>query len=70
MKEIKAKDFRTVLKDYPNKWVALSRDGKKVLASGNSLDAVTKRLPKTQRLEKPTFLRVLPEHVSYSPSTL
>lgn len=40
-------DLSKILKPFQNKWVALSRDHKKVLASGTTVSQVVKNAEKT-----------------------
>ena len=53
-------------KKYPNKWVALSKDHKKVFGVGNKLKEVL-----LQTKEKDAvFLKLLPTNSFYMPATL
>ena len=61
---IKTPDIWKVTKNYVNKWVVLSADYKKVIASGDSLSEVLK---KTSSEKRKMVFRVLP-NLSYSPS--
>jgi len=59
-------DLRELLKPYANKWVALSRDQRKVLASGKTLQEVA-----TKTKEQDTVLmKVFPSDAFYVPSTI
>jgi len=53
-------------KKYPNKWVALSKDHKKVLGVGNKLTEV---LSQSKRRDV-VFLKLLPTNSFYMPQTL
>ena len=61
---IKTPDVWKVTKNYVDKWVVLSADYKKVIASGDTLDEVLK---KTSSEKRKMVFRVLP-NLSYSPS--
>lgn len=63
-KVIKTPNIFQPTKNYANKWVALSSDYKKVVASGKTLAEV---LEKTSAKERVAVFRVLP-NLSYSPS--
>ena len=56
-------DFRKLLKPYANKWVALSRNHKKVLADGNTLKEVAKKA----QLQDGIFFKVFPTDSFYMP---
>ena len=61
---IKTPDIWKVTKNYVDKWVVLSADYKKVIASGETLAEVLK---KTSSEKRKMVFRVLPKR-SYSPS--
>ena len=65
-KAIEAPNVFEVTKKYVNKWVALSEDYKKVIASGETLSEV---LGKTSSEKKVMVFRVLP-NLTYAPSQL
>lgn len=54
---VKAPDFRSILKPYEDKWVALSPDRKNVISSGETLLDAEKNLGKTD-LGKVAFMKV------------
>lgn len=53
-------------KKYPNKWVALSRDHKKVVSVGNKLKEVSMH----SKGKDVVFLKMLPTNSFYMPATL
>lgn len=53
-------DLTLVLKDYEDKWVVLSQDKKKVLASGDSFDAIVDMLAEGFALKVPKFIAYAP----------
>jgi hypothetical protein len=65
-KTMKNQDISEVTKRYVNKWVALSEDHTKVLASGKTLAEVLK---KTSSKKRVMAFRVLPG-LTYAPSQL
>jgi len=52
------------LRPYTNKWVALSANRSRVVASGNTIETVVGKISKTER-KRVTFLKVFPR--GYSP---
>ena len=66
-KNLEPIDLTQELKPYENKWVALSLDHKRVLASGKSLREAKEKADK--KGEKYLFLRVLPFDLSYVPAS-
>ena len=56
-------DLRELSKKYPNKWVALSQDHKKVIVVGNKLKDVSAKLGKKNAV----FLKLLPVNSFYMP---
>ena len=61
-KRIEPIDLTEILKDFENKWVVLSDDYSRVLASGDSLDDVL------ERSHLGIVMNVLSFHASFSPS--
>ncbi|PIY75087.1 MAG: hypothetical protein COY85_01270 [Candidatus Portnoybacteria bacterium CG_4_10_14_0_8_um_filter_40_50] len=59
-------DLRKLLKPYTNKWVALSRDHRKVIAKGNELKEV---ISKAQSKDV-VFLKVFPVDSFYMPKNI
>lgn len=53
-------------KKYPNKWLALSRDHKKVVSVGNKLKEVSMQ----SKGKDVVFLKMLPTNSFYMPATL
>ncbi|MEK7169599.1 MAG: DUF5678 domain-containing protein [Patescibacteria group bacterium] len=60
---IKIPDTSAITKNYVDKWVVLSQDYKKVIASGKTLSEVLK---KTSSEERKVVFRVLPK-LGYAP---
>jgi hypothetical protein len=58
-----------VLAAYENKWVALSADYRRVLASGRSLKEVDGKLTGSERIEA-VFHKVLPFDAAYVPHAI
>jgi hypothetical protein len=56
-------DFRGLLKPYVNKWVALSRDRKRVLGNGNTLKEVAEKMKSKYGI----FFKVFPGDSFYMP---
>jgi hypothetical protein len=63
--EQKNYDLRRLLKPYANKWVALSRDRRKIIAQGNELKEVIKKAGS----KDVTLLKVFPEKSFYVPQS-
>lgn len=63
MNVIKGYNVANIVKGHSDKWVALSKSGKKVLASADTLDALATRVDKA----KVVFMRVLPGDVNFAP---
>ena len=59
-----------LLLKYANKWIALSADRKKVIASAKSIGELDKKLPKTKQKSDVIFHHVLPINGTYSPQCL
>ncbi len=66
-KSLKPIDLSKILLPFENKWVALSENYKKILASGKTLKEVTKKVNKSG--EKGILLKVPPFDVSFVPTT-
>ena len=66
---IKSTNLSQILKDFENKWVALSKDKKKVITSGETLDEVLEKINAEDR-HKISVMRVLPFDVGYAPHSL
>ena len=63
------KDFSKILQPYENKWVALSSDYTKVIASGKTLQETAIQLEKDER-ESVVFHKVFPFDAYYEPLLL
>lgn len=63
----KSYDLCRLLKSYENKWVALSPDCKRIVASADSLKKAAARVREDQR-EEVIFYKVLPFDVVYVPT--
>lgn len=61
-------DLRKLLKPFENKWVALTPDNKKVVASGNTLKEAASRIGEKDR--EVMFMKVLPFKPLYAPLAL
>ena len=59
-----ARDFTQIYKKYKGKWVALTLDEKKVIASGESLKQILEE-SKKKGLEHPIVMRVPPSVLPY-----
>ncbi len=59
-------DLRKLSKKYPNKWVALSQDHKKVIVVGNKLKEVASKTEKKDVV----FLKLSPAKSFYMPAIL
>ncbi len=59
-------DFRKLLKPYANKWVALSRDRKNVIAMGNELKEVASKVKSKDVI----FFKVFPTDSFYMPQNI
>jgi len=57
-------DLRKLLKPYVNKWVALSQDRRKVIASGTSLKEVVSRSGSRDVV----LMRTFPSNARYAPN--
>lgn len=66
---IEIADLSKVFKPYENKWVALSPDRKKVVASGETLRETAAKVDSKIR-EKVAFSKVLPLGANLAPSIL
>lgn len=64
-KAIQPINFPAATKQHVNKWVALSRDYKKVIAVGNTLSEVIEKTPEQERR---VIVKVLPA-LGYAPSS-
>ena len=58
-------DLRELLKPYANKWVALSRGRKKIIAQGCKLADVIKKT----KAKDVTLLKVFPQNSFYMPQS-
>ena len=64
MKTVKAPNLTKLLNtSHNNKWVALSRDHKKVLATGETLATLEQKI----ETQNAIVMKVLPQHMSYAP---
>ncbi len=61
-----AKGTSNILLPYENKWVAITFDGKKVVASASTVKELDRKLKKVKN-EKVMLTKVLPFDVAYSP---
>lgn len=59
-------DLREILKPFENKWVALTSNNKKVVASGNTLNETASKV----KDKEVVFMKVLSFRASYAPTTL
>lgn len=66
--ETKKRNYNLVnlSKKYPNKWLALSKDHRKVLSVGNKLKEVSMQ----SKGKDVVFLKMLPTNSFYMPATL
>jgi hypothetical protein len=64
MELIKAPNLSLITKAHENKWVALSIDYKKILASSESLVSLKKKIGQA----KAVFMHVLPANLGYAPN--
>lgn len=53
--KMKPIDLSELLANYENKWVVLSEDGKKVIASGDTVEEIEKSIPKGRVFKVPRF---------------
>ncbi|OGV94737.1 hypothetical protein A3A66_01915 [Microgenomates group bacterium RIFCSPLOWO2_01_FULL_46_13] len=60
------KKIKNPLISYENKWIALSSDKKRVIASGKTIETVEKKLAKAKNSEA-ILMKVLPFETVYSP---
>ena len=60
-------NFTKIVRDFKDKWVAVSADYSKVFASGNSLDGVMKKVDRQTNLK---VFKVIPFDTVYSPVQL
>ena len=67
-KQTRNYDLRELLKPYANKWVALSRDHRRVLAGGDSLKQVASIVRKQSK--EAVFMKVFPADSIYIPTSL
>ena len=56
-------DLKLLKNIEPNQWVAFSPDYKKILASSNTLNTLSKKV----NLQKAVVMKVLPAMISYIP---
>lgn len=63
------KDLSKILQPYENKWVALSSDYTRVMASGKTLQETATQLAKSER-ESVVFHKVFPFDAYYEPLLL
>lgn len=66
---IKSTNLDQTLKNFENKWVALSQDKKKVVSSGNTLNEALGKVSIKDR-NKISVMRVLPFDVGYAPNVI
>ena len=59
-------DLRKLLKPYANKWVALSRDRRRVIEKGDELKEVAAKV----RSKDAIFLKVFPTDSFYMPQSI
>ncbi|MFH1956350.1 MAG: DUF5678 domain-containing protein [Patescibacteria group bacterium] len=59
-------DLRKILRPFENKWVALTPDNKKVIASGDTLNETASKVEKKDVI----FMKVLTFRASYAPLIL
>ncbi len=57
-----------MLQPFENKWVALTRDHKKVIASGDTLRDVYASLEKKEVKSEPIFMKVFALSMDYAPA--
>ncbi len=62
---MRMKKFKNPLLPFENKWVALTRDGKMVVASASSVKMLSKKLEKVK--QEVVMTKVFPFEGSYSP---
>ncbi|MEK7497929.1 MAG: DUF5678 domain-containing protein [Patescibacteria group bacterium] len=62
-----AKVSSNILLPYENKWVAVSKDGKKVVAAASGIDALVKKLKGFEK-ESVVLTKVFPFDAYYSPN--
>lgn len=62
-----SKNYTKLLGKFINKWVVVSADYSKVVASGDTLDEVA---DKAKNNKEALVFRVLPSNIVYSPSQL
>ena len=60
-------NFTRIIKDFKNKWVAVSSDYSRVFVSGNSLEGVMKKVDQKKNLK---VFKVVPFNMIYSPVQL
>lgn len=65
MEVVKAPNLKALKKAHENKWVALSRGYRKVVASADTLRALEEKVD-TQEV---VVMRVLPSDVGYAPGS-
>ena len=63
----KEDNFTKIIRDFRNKWVAVSSDYSKVFVSGNSLECVMKKVDHKKNLK---VFKVVPFNMIYSPVQL
>ena len=69
MEAVKAPNLKLLKKSHENKWVAFSRDYKKLVGVGESLQALRQTLDdKKISREEAVVMKVLPFDVSYAPN--
>ena len=62
-----SKNYTKLLEKFINKWVVVSADYSKVVASGNTLEEIA---DKARKNKEALVFRVLPSNIVYSPSQL
>lgn len=67
MEKVKALDMSAIDKEYDNKWIAVSPENGEVVASGETLKDVQKKISSTK--EKLLFFLALPGELNFAPLT-
>ncbi|KKU12468.1 MAG: hypothetical protein UX18_C0023G0013 [Candidatus Azambacteria bacterium GW2011_GWC2_45_7b] len=62
-------DLSSILKPYENKWVALSPDRTKIIASGETLEETASKIDSVLQ-SRVAFSKVLPLGANLAPSSL
>jgi len=70
MKTVEAPNLKLLKKSHENKWVAFSRDYKKIVGVGDTLQSLRHALDdKKVGRKEAVVMKVLPFDVSYAPNT-